>query len=231
LNDVECASKSGKIDNLSPENIEKNIDLIISSGHILKLAENNTELLIKKGYKDFIIETDWRLKTVYEDIEKFKIESLESDANLLKAISNNSDDIKSSVWKLEEISQNDHLNRTVQEVEEKSLKLEENCVKAKLELIENNDKTLVAHLESVKDLKKMLLLQFSEAKVLMENERLQCKLRETEYTKALELRDAKYINDKQAVDFELKTLKQEIAELKAELKINKEHADCAATLK
>ncbi len=78
--------------------------LIISSGHILTLAENNTELMIKKGYKDFIIETDWRLKTVYEDIEKFKNESLESDANLLKAISNNSDDIKSSVWKFHKMT-------------------------------------------------------------------------------------------------------------------------------
>jgi hypothetical protein len=33
LNDSECASKSGKLDNLSPAEIEENLDLIIASGH------------------------------------------------------------------------------------------------------------------------------------------------------------------------------------------------------
>jgi uncharacterized protein (DUF342 family) len=87
-----------------------------------------------------------------------------------------------------------------------------------LELIETNEKTinlfkenstkaLEATKEEVKDLNKMLMLQ-------MENERLQFKLAE-----------AKHIIDKQAMESELKTLKQEIVELKAKLEENNENLE------
>jgi hypothetical protein len=59
--------------------------------------------------------------------------------------------------------------------------------------------------EEIKELNQMLLLQVSEAKLLMENERLKFKLNE-----------AKCANDKVATDFELKTLKQDLADLKRE---------------
>jgi hypothetical protein len=165
------------------------------------------------------------------------IESLGNNLTLLNQ--SNADNIKSlkkAVKKIED------LNRTVQKVQKESLKNAENYEKVKLELIERNEQTmklfkenstaeLSAHLESTKDLNKMLSLQFSEAKALMENERLQCKLRE-----------ANNVNDKQAMDYEIKTLKQEIAELKnnlgkeiAELKEkleeNKKLTDFSATLK
>jgi hypothetical protein len=156
-----------------------------------------------------------------EEVEKISKDSKDQQAtieslgnNLTLLNQSNADNIKSlkkAVKKIED------LNRTVQEVQKESLKNAENYEKVKLELIERNEQTmkffkenstaeLSAHLESAKDLNKMLSLQFSEVKALLENERLQCKLRE-----------ANYLIDKQAMDFELKALKQEIAELKIKL--------------
>jgi hypothetical protein len=147
--------------------------------------------------------------------------------------------LEKAVKKIEEIEKNTEnllsvfdgrLNRTVQEVQEESLKNTENCEKFKLELIERNDQTmklfkenttaeLSAHLEStkeeVKDLTKVLMLQ-------IENERLQFKLRETEYTKTLEVNEAKHALEKQTMESEMKALKQEIAELNAKLEESKE---------
>jgi SMC interacting uncharacterized protein involved in chromosome segregation len=51
----------------------------------------------------------------------------------------------------------------------------------------------------------LVLQQVSEAKLLMENERLKFKLDE-----------AKYIIEKQATDFEMKSLKQELVIMKLE---------------
>ncbi len=251
LNDRECASKSGKLDNLSPAEIEENLDLIIASGHSSALFKKGYQnLLIKRGYKDSIIETDRSLKTAFEVIEKHRNESLESDAKLLEGITKNSEEIKKSVEKCEEFSEklkiqqeslgnnltlliadnekisakfqeneavfDDRLNRAVQEVQEKSQKYAENFEKVKLELVESNEKTinsfkenttkaLEATKEEVKDLTKTLMIQ-------MENERLQFKLAE-----------AKHIIEKQALESELKTLKQEIVELNAKLEKNEEN--------
>jgi hypothetical protein len=248
LNDSECAAKSGKLDNLSPAEIEEKLDLIIASGHTAALIEKGyQDLLIKRGYKDSIIETDRSLKTAFEAIEKHRNESLESDASLLEGISKNSAEIKKSVEKCEKVSEklkvqqeslgnnltlliadnekisakfqeneavfDDRLNRAVQKVEEKSQKSAENCEKVKLELVESNEKTissfkenltkaLEATKEEVKDLTKTLMVQ-------MENERLQFKLAE-----------AKHIIEKQALESELKTLKQEVVELNAKLEKN-----------
>jgi hypothetical protein len=200
LNDSECAAKSGKLDNLSPAEIEKNLDLIIASGHTAALIEKGyQDRLIEKGNKDSIIETDRSLKTAFEVIEKYRNESLESDASLLEGISKNSEEIKKSVEKCEEVSE--------------KLKVQQAKIESTINSFkENTTKALEATKEEVKDLTKTLMLQ-------MENERLQFKLAE-----------AKHIIEKQALESELKTLKQEVGEqkseileLKTELKENKEN--------
>jgi Leucine-rich repeat (LRR) protein len=95
LGDVECASKSGKLDNLSSGQIEVNIDLIVSSGHTEKLIEKGySNLVIKKESKDLLIETDQKFENVQKEIGNFKNESLQSDTNLSQAISKNSGEIK-----------------------------------------------------------------------------------------------------------------------------------------
>jgi hypothetical protein len=86
LKDVLCALESGKHDNLSPDNIEKNLGLIVASGHMAKLVEMNyTDLLIQKGYSNLLLKAQTE--------------------NLLKMVSNNSDDIKNAAKKFEEMSQ------------------------------------------------------------------------------------------------------------------------------
>jgi hypothetical protein len=88
LDDVECAAKSRKLDNLSSEQIEKNLDLIISSGH--------TEKLIEKGYGDLIPKNDSKPKpeVVQEETENFKNETLECDAKKFEEISRDLKELK-----------------------------------------------------------------------------------------------------------------------------------------
>jgi hypothetical protein len=262
LADGECAARSGKLDNLSSEQIRNNMDLIISSGHAATLIEKGYSNLLVEKFSNINLETASKLKTVQEEIIKVRNETLKSKASLLKAISNNADRIKSTLKEFGDISQDlrvqkgtveslgkslallnqsnadnlsslektvlkkihenaavfdDRLNRTVQEVQEESRKIAENCEKVKLELIERNEmtislfkenstKALEANKEEVKDLTKTLVLQ-------MENERLQSKLAE-----------AKYTIDKLSMESELKTLKQEMCELKtAKLEENKQN--------
>ncbi len=191
---------------------------------------------------DAIKNADKKIEEISKDSkdQRATIESLGNNLTLLNQ--GNADKImalEKAVKKIEEnekITENllsvldDRLNRTVQEVQEKSLKNTENCEKFKLELNERNDQTmklfkenstaeLSAHLEStkeeVKDLTKVLMLQ-------IENERLQFKLRETEYTKTLEVNEAKHALEKQTMESEMKALKQEIVELNAKLEESKE---------
>ncbi len=96
LNDVECASKSGKLDKLSSEQIEKNLDLIVSSGHAATLIEKGySSLLFKRGYgyllgsveceaKKFE-EISQNLKTLKEDVkvQQETIETLRNNLTLL----------------------------------------------------------------------------------------------------------------------------------------------------
>ncbi len=79
-------------------------------------------LLIEKEPKDRI-ETDRKLENVQEGIGNFKNESSQSDANLLQAISKNSDEIKKAVKKIEDVSQD--LKTLKQEIVELKAKLEE----------------------------------------------------------------------------------------------------------
>jgi hypothetical protein len=69
LNEVECASKSGKLDNLSPEKIEKNLELIISSGHVQTLVEQNYTVQLIKSFKDTM---DSELRTLKEEMAALK---------------------------------------------------------------------------------------------------------------------------------------------------------------
>jgi Leucine-rich repeat (LRR) protein len=128
----ECASKSGNLDNLSPEKIEKILDLIISSGPAAALGQKNCiDYLAEKGYQNLLIKkalnlnmaTDSELTTLDEGFEKFHNETLESDANLLQAISKNSGDIKSAG-----IQRDSELDLVKKEIADLKSKLEETTV-------------------------------------------------------------------------------------------------------
>jgi Leucine-rich repeat (LRR) protein len=88
LDDVECAAKSGKLDNLSSEQIENNLNLIIASGH--------TATLMEKGYGALIPKNDSKPKpeVVQEEIENIKNETLECDAKKFEEISEDLKELK-----------------------------------------------------------------------------------------------------------------------------------------
>ncbi len=121
-NDVECASKSGKLENLSPDDIEQNIDLIVSSGHASTLIKRYHTSLEKVNEDN--IEKDSKLKICDEAIQKLKKESAESDANLHRAISG---------WTLSKQS-NAECNREKEAIDQelRALKLEIADLKIKL---------------------------------------------------------------------------------------------------
>ncbi len=154
LDDVECAAKSGKLDNLSGEQIRKNLDLKKTS----------------------------TLTAIQEDVVNLeKFEEISQELNDLKVhqkfLRNNLALLNQSV--ADNLSA---LEKTFEKIQEGSLKIAENCEKVKLEVIEeislfkeNSTKALEENKEEVKDLTKTLVLQ-------MENERLQFKLAKAEYT-------------------------------------------------
>jgi hypothetical protein len=73
LTDVVCASKSGKLDKLSSEQIEKNLDLIISSGHVAALIEKGySSLLFERGYGYLLCKED--NKAIKSELESVKQE-------------------------------------------------------------------------------------------------------------------------------------------------------------
>jgi hypothetical protein len=192
--------ENGFLDLLVAQNY---LDPLIQNGHLVLLIEKNyTDILIEKGYKNRIIESDWRLKLAYKDLEKVKTES-----NVQK-ISQNSDKIQTVENKFEEIS------ATLGKVGllEKGIADLKETVKSSGQQVTGNygqaqiestvSIALSSHLEKtkeeVKELNKVLSLQVSEAKLLMETEKLQSKL------------------EKQAMEFEMRMLKQELADLKRE---------------
>ncbi len=121
-NDVECASKSGKLENLSPDDIEQNIDLIVSSGHATALIQRYHSNLEKVNEDN--IEKDSRLKICDEAIGKLKKESSECSTNLHRAISG---------WTLSKQS-NAECNREKESIDQelRALKLENSDLKIKL---------------------------------------------------------------------------------------------------
>jgi hypothetical protein len=80
LSDSKCASKSGKLEKLSPEDVENNLDLIISSGHFSALIESNYfGLLVKSGVKKFQ-EMSQELKALTKEVADLKMKLEENKA-------------------------------------------------------------------------------------------------------------------------------------------------------
>ncbi len=192
--------ENGFLDSLVAQNY---LDPLIQNGHLDLLIEKNyTDLLVEKGYKNRIIESDWRLKLAYKDLEKVK-----TDSNVQK-ISQNSEKIKTVKNKFEEISATlgkfGLLEKDIADLKEtvksSGQQVTGNYGQAQIESTVGN--ALSSHLEKtkeeVKELNKVLSLQVSEAKLLMETEKLQSKL------------------EKQAMEFEMKLLKQKVTELEKE---------------
>jgi hypothetical protein len=151
LKDVLCASQSGKLDKLSPENIEKNLGLIVASGHISKLVGMNyTDLLIQKGYSNLLADNgfcgDKELNVTLED-----------NKNLLKALLINSDDIKNAVKKFEEMSQDLKVHRDAMAKNLTSLIQSNAECKSHKEAINSELKSLKEELADIKG-------KFSESK-------------------------------------------------------------------
>ncbi len=208
-------------------------DLLIEKGYKNQIIESDWRL--KLAFKDMeknMKETNNTIrnveKPIYEIIEKYRNESSKSDANLQQEISQNSNEIKIVEKKFEEISamfgsdlkvQQDKvglLEKAVadlkenEKVEAKSLKITENFVENQTDLVQGSLSTeLEKTKEEVKELKQLVLQQVSEAKLLMENERLKFKL-----DKQVMESDMKSL--KQTTDFELKTMKQELVIMKLE---------------
>ncbi len=128
---------------------------------------------------------------------------------LEKAVADLKENVKNCEDQVNLFNQSNH---TVKENGEKSLKCTENRVKNQKELLQRNSPSTESERteEEFKELTKVLLLQVSEAKLLMENERLR-----------FELYEAKHIINKQAVESEVKTLKLELVSLKDEVKFLK----------
>jgi archaellum component FlaC len=202
--------ENGFLDLLVAQNF---LDPLIQNGHLDLLIEKNyADLLIEKGYKNRIIENDWRLKLASKIFEK-----IETGSNLQK-ISQNSEKIKTVENKLSEISatlgsQQDKvglLEKDIADLKEtvksSGQQVTGNYGHAQLESTVGN--ALSSHLEKtkeeVKELNKVLSLQFTKAKLLMENEKLQSKL------------------EKQTMEFEMRMLKQELADLKNGMKALKD---------
>ncbi len=134
-------------------------------------------------------------------IEKHRNESLESDAKLLEGISKNSEEIKKSVEKCEEVSE--------------KLKVQQATIESTINSFkENSTKALEANKEEVKDLTKTLMIQ-------MENERLQFKLAEAKHI----IEKLSMESELKTLKQEVGEQKSEILELKTELKENKENLE------
>jgi hypothetical protein len=107
----------------------------------------------------------------------------------------------------------EHFNRSIGKLEEETKKIIGDFERSFKESISENTPTnaLSSNLEKTEGKVEILSLKFSEIKALMEVERMQWKLKEAEH-----------INEKQAMEYELKLTKQEIAEWKNKVKLESE---------
>jgi ABC-type transporter Mla subunit MlaD len=161
-----------------------------------EISQNSNEIkAVEKKFEEISAMFGNDLKVQHD-----KVETLEKTMVDLK------ENLKSSG------DQNNFFGQSNQTIEEKTSKTTENRVGIRTELAQGN--TLSTELEKtnekVKELEKMLLQHVSEAKLLMENERLK-----------FELYEAKHIINKQVVESEMKTLKLELVSLKDEVKFLK----------
>jgi hypothetical protein len=199
VKDMECALKSGKFDLLNPSYVEANIDAIVSYGHLdVLIAENYTDLLFKKNYLNLMVENgflDLLVARNYLDplIQNghlgLLIEKNYTDLLIEKGYKNQ---IIENDWRLKLAYKDIRSSNETRAVEKVIFVDQANQTVRKDSLLVDLEKTV----EELKELKQILLLQTSEAKLLMENERL------------------KYKVDKQATDFEVNTLRRDLADLK-----------------
>jgi hypothetical protein len=180
-NNMESALNS-KLEEPIFEEIEKikNDSLIFEANLRQEISQNSnriTAIEMKFGECSAMFGSDLK-------VQQDKVGLLEKNVTKLEGAVKNCEDQYSDLA--------DNMNRTVQEIEE-------NYGQAEIESIVG--KTLSSHLEKTKEefkeSNKVLSLQVSEAKLLMENERLQSKL------------------EKQAMELEMKSLKLELVELKS----------------
>jgi Leucine-rich repeat (LRR) protein len=132
LQDVECAAVTGNLDNLSSEQIEKNLDLIVASGH--------KQMLIEKGYGQLIAEKNSTPKPelVPEETKNFKNDTLECEAKKFEEISQDlkkelAENSKVQQETIETLGNNLTLLIQAHDSELKSLKQELADLKMKLE--------------------------------------------------------------------------------------------------
>ncbi len=126
LQDGECAAKSGKLDNLSSQQIKNNIDLIIASGH--------TANLIEKGFGDLLAEKDSTQKPEVPEETDFVngtlecgAEKFEEDLKILQ------EDVKIQEETIQSLGNDLSSLVEVHDSELKSLKQELAALKSKLE--------------------------------------------------------------------------------------------------
>jgi hypothetical protein len=106
------------------------------------------------------------------------------------------------------------INKYIEQFNRSIEKVEENWKITKENLIESNEKTMNDFKEQIQEPNEVLSMKFSEAKVLMENERLR-----------FELKEAKLINEKLMMELEMEKLKKKIHDLEARLERQEENSE------
>jgi hypothetical protein len=109
----------------------------------------------------------------------------------------------------------DQFNRSIEAIE----KTEANLIESNEKVIGNTTIAISNFSEETKESVKKIAKEFSEAKSRMEVEILQGKLREAECSKALELTEAKHLNDKFILEQKIKDLEGKFENEKLQLKL------------
>jgi Leucine-rich repeat (LRR) protein len=113
--DSKCASESGKPDNLSSEQIENNLDLIVSSG---QAEQEHGNLVAEKTSKP-------EAEVVQEKVKTLKNETQEFDAKKFEEISQNLKELKDEMTLLIEVHDSE-MKSVKQELAEMKTKMEQN---------------------------------------------------------------------------------------------------------
>jgi Leucine-rich repeat (LRR) protein len=152
LNDVVCASKSGKLDKLSPEQIEKNLNLIVSSGHAAALIEKGySNLLVQKGYGDLVAGKDPKPEVPQRKIENPKNETQECEAKKFEEISQNLKTLKEDVKVQQETIETLRNNLTLLVQSNAECKEDSKAIKSELEPLKQELADLKTKMEKIKD--------------------------------------------------------------------------------
>jgi Leucine-rich repeat (LRR) protein len=130
VDNEECAARSGNLDKLSSEQIERNLDLIVASGHTAALIKKEySNLLVEKGYGDLVAEINSKSKPEPEidqkKTETLKNETQECDAKKFEEISQNLKELKDEMTLLIEVHDSE-MKSVKQELAEMKTKMEQN---------------------------------------------------------------------------------------------------------